>query len=108
MFTASTETDRTLLLDIQEGVKQLNLQATADASAYEKPHMIMPFTLDPDFICRPSIEQWMKEQFTRPTQRMALVGMGGFGYAPCNYTKAILIREQEVEAGHTICAPNLY
>ncbi|RBR09586.1 uncharacterized protein FIESC28_09805 [Fusarium coffeatum] len=69
----------TLLLDIQEGVKQLNLQVTGDASAHEKPHMMMPLTPDPDFICRPSIEEWMKKQFAEMTQRMALVGMGGFG-----------------------------
>lgn len=78
---APTDIDRTLLLDIQEGVKQLNLQATADASASKEPRMMMPFTPDPDFISRPSVEAWMKEQFGQPTQRMALVGMGGFGYA---------------------------
>jgi hypothetical protein len=81
MFIAPTDMDRTLLLDIQQGVKQLNLQATGDTSASKKRHMMMPFTPDPDFICRPSIENWMSEQFDRPTQRMALVGMGGFGYA---------------------------
>ncbi|CAG7556414.1 unnamed protein product [Fusarium equiseti] len=68
-----------ILGSIKEGVDRLQLQPAEDAMPYKKPHLMIPFTPDPDFIHRPSIEEWMNDQFFRPIQRMALVGMGGFG-----------------------------
>jgi hypothetical protein len=40
---------------------------------------MVPFTPNPNFVDRPDIETWMQDQYTQPSQRMALVGMGGFG-----------------------------
>ena len=67
-------------MDIQDGVKQLALRTTEDASISRKPHRIVPFPPDPDFVQRPAIWRWMKDQYSEPARRMALVGMGGFGY----------------------------
>ncbi|KAF4970220.1 hypothetical protein FSARC_2685 [Fusarium sarcochroum] len=68
-----------LLVDIHEGVKRLGLQPTEDASISYKPHLMVPFTPDPDFVHRPTIEKWIQDQYSHPNHRMALVGMGGFG-----------------------------
>ncbi|KAJ0306108.1 hypothetical protein Brms1b_010559 [Colletotrichum noveboracense] len=68
-----------VLVDIQEGVKQLGLQATEDATISRKPHRMVPFPPNPYFVHRPPIERWMRDQYGRPDRRMALVGMGGFG-----------------------------
>ncbi|KAF9761682.1 hypothetical protein IL306_003749 [Fusarium sp. DS 682] len=68
-----------LIVEIHEGVKQLALHPTKDASILNKPRFMVPFTLDPDFVHRPLIEKWMEEQYSKGAQRMALVGMGGFG-----------------------------
>ncbi|OBS15388.1 hypothetical protein FPOA_13777 [Fusarium poae] len=68
-----------ILVDMHERVKRLGLQPTEDASVSRKPHFMMPFTPDPDFVHRPMIEKWMQDKYSQPSQRMALVGMGGFG-----------------------------
>jgi len=70
---------RTVLIDIQEGVKQLGLQTAKDASISRKPQRMVPFPPDPDFVHRPAIEKWMQDQYNQPGRRMALVGVGGFG-----------------------------
>lgn len=67
-------------MDIQDEVKQLALRTAEDASISRKPHRIVPFPPDPDFVQRPAIWRWMKDQYSEPARRMALVGMGGFGY----------------------------
>ncbi|KAF6782559.1 Kinesin light chain 5 [Colletotrichum sojae] len=67
------------LVDIQEGVRQLALQATEDATIARRPHRMLPFPPNPDFVHRPPVEKWMRDQYGGPDQRMALVGMGGFG-----------------------------
>ncbi|KAL1855871.1 hypothetical protein VTK73DRAFT_8451 [Phialemonium thermophilum] len=68
-----------MLMDIQDGIKQLSLSTTEDRSVSDKPHRVVPFPPDPDFVQRPALWRWMAEQYSRPGQRMALVGMGGFG-----------------------------
>jgi hypothetical protein len=68
-----------ILIDIHRGVRQLRLQPADDASVSRRPHLMVPFTPDPDFVHRPVIEKWMHDQYNKPNQRMALVGMGGFG-----------------------------
>ncbi|KAJ0335221.1 hypothetical protein COL922a_009554 [Colletotrichum nupharicola] len=45
-----------ILVDIQEGVKQLGLQATEDATISRKTHRMMPFPPNPYFVHRPPIE----------------------------------------------------
>ncbi|KAM0362981.1 hypothetical protein ACHAPK_011328 [Fusarium culmorum] len=68
-----------LLADIYEGVKQLGLRPIENASFSFKAHLMVSFSPNPDFIRRPTIEKWMQDQYRQPSQRMALVGMGGFG-----------------------------
>jgi hypothetical protein len=70
---------RAVLVDIQDRVKQLWLQSTEDASASRKPHRMVPFPPDHDFVRRPAIEKWMQDQYAQSGPRIALVGMGGFG-----------------------------
>ncbi|ESU10201.1 hypothetical protein FGSG_12516 [Fusarium graminearum PH-1] len=47
-----------------------------------KPCFCVPFVRDRDFVDRPDILTWLKEQYAGSAGRMALVGMGGFGYGP--------------------------
>jgi hypothetical protein len=45
-----------------------------------KPHFMIPFPRDPDFVDRPVLRGWLEEQYNAsPARRLALVGMGGFG-----------------------------
>ncbi|KAH7125055.1 hypothetical protein B0J13DRAFT_598998 [Dactylonectria estremocensis] len=69
----------TLLLDIRQRIEGVSLQPEEDVSIARKPCFILPFERDPDFVDRPDIMAWIKEQYTGPVGRMALVGMGGFG-----------------------------
>lgn len=50
-----------------------------NAQRPRNPCSIMPFEPDPDFVDRPDILAWMKEIFEGPTNRVALVGLGGVG-----------------------------
>ncbi|KAJ4176011.1 hypothetical protein NW767_015588, partial [Fusarium falciforme] len=54
-------------------------QPRGDESIARKPCFCVPFNRDPDFVDRPDILTWLKEQYTGSAGRMALVGMGGFG-----------------------------
>ena len=72
----------TILLDIQQRIEGVSLQPEEDVSIARKPCFNLPFERDPDFVDRPNIMAWMGEQYTGPVGRMALVGMGGFGYEP--------------------------
>ncbi|KAH7124365.1 hypothetical protein EDB81DRAFT_731294 [Dactylonectria macrodidyma] len=69
----------TLLLDIRQRIEGVSLQPEEDVSIARKPCFSLPFERDPDFVDRPDIMAWIKEQYTGPVGRMALVGMGGFG-----------------------------
>ncbi|KAM0339924.1 hypothetical protein ACHAPU_010757 [Fusarium lateritium] len=68
-----------ILVEIREGVEQLRLQPADNTSNLLKTHLMVPFTPDPDFIHRPTIEKWIQDRYNQTNQRMALVGMGGFG-----------------------------
>ncbi|KAH8661168.1 hypothetical protein BGZ61DRAFT_485518 [Ilyonectria robusta] len=72
----------TLLLDIRQRIEGVSLQPEEDVSIARKPCFSLPFERDPDFVDRPYIMAWIKDQYTGPVGRMALVGMGGFGYEP--------------------------
>ncbi|CAM1512017.1 Fc.00g095300.m01.CDS01, partial [Cosmosporella sp. VM-42] len=69
----------TLLHHISRGIENLSLQTTVDVSLARKPHFIMPFPRDPDFVERPALQTWIELQCAGPASRMALVGLGGFG-----------------------------
>lgn len=80
-ITAILQIDQTkLLLDINERIENLSLQSVEDRSKDCKPHFLIPFPRDPDFVDRPVLQEWLEEQYnTNPARRIALVGMGGFG-----------------------------
>ncbi|KAM0332410.1 hypothetical protein ACHAQA_002690 [Verticillium albo-atrum] len=68
-----------LLLDIQEGIKDLQLNSVTTSSDARKTHFVIPFPRDPHCVDRPPIWSWLKEQYASTATRIALVGMGGFG-----------------------------
>lgn len=68
------------MLDIRQRLEGVSLQPLRDKSNAHKPCFYVPFNRDPDFVDRPDILTWLKEQYTGAAGRMALVGMGGFGY----------------------------
>ncbi|KAI8710446.1 hypothetical protein NCS52_01574800 [Fusarium sp. LHS14.1] len=70
----------TILLDIRQRFEGVSLQPHGDRSITRKPCFSVPFDRDPDFVDRPDIMTWLREQYTGSAGRMALVGMGGFGY----------------------------
>ncbi|RSL64168.1 hypothetical protein CEP51_013189 [Fusarium floridanum] len=72
----------TILLDIRQRFEGVSLQPHGDRSMTRKPCFSVPFDRDPDFVDRPDIMTWLREQYTGSAGRMALVGMGGFGYGP--------------------------
>lgn len=69
----------TTLLGIRQRFEGVSLQPHGDKSIARKPCFYVPFDRDPDFVDRPDIMTWIKEQYTSSAGRMALVGMGGFG-----------------------------
>ncbi|KAJ4193670.1 hypothetical protein NW759_016585 [Fusarium solani] len=69
----------TILLDIQQRFAGVSLQPRRDESITRKPRFCGPIDRDPDFVDRPDILTWLREQYTGSASRMALVGMGGFG-----------------------------
>ncbi|KAJ4167392.1 hypothetical protein NW754_011207 [Fusarium falciforme] len=64
----------TILLDIRQKFEGVSLQPMT-----RNPCFSVPFDRDPDFVDRPDIMTWLREQYTGSAGRMALVGMGGFG-----------------------------
>ncbi|KAH7464012.1 hypothetical protein FOMA001_g17831 [Fusarium oxysporum f. sp. matthiolae] len=93
-ITLSLQIDQTtLLLNIRQRIEGVSLQPEEDASIVRKPCFTVPFERDPDFVDRPDIIAWLKEQYTRPAGRMALVGMGGFGKSQVAIQFAHYIRD---------------
>ncbi|KAL7921812.1 hypothetical protein ACQKWADRAFT_294513 [Trichoderma austrokoningii] len=80
-ITAILQIDQTkLLLDINQRIENLSLQAAENRLADPKPHFNIPFPRDLDFVDRPALREWLEEQYNAsPARRIALVGMGGFG-----------------------------
>lgn len=70
---------RVILLDVQRDLAELTARVPIDLSVTRKPHFIMPFPRDPDFVERPALQAWVKDQYDGSATRMALVGLGGFG-----------------------------
>nr|XP_036584338.1 Kinesin light chain 5 [Colletotrichum truncatum]KAF6793856.1 Kinesin light chain 5 [Colletotrichum truncatum] len=68
-----------LLFDLRKGLEDLKLGKAEDLSITRKPHFVVPFASDPDFVNRPNISEWMEKQYAGPASRFGLVGLGGFG-----------------------------
>jgi hypothetical protein len=61
-------------------MENVTLQPQDTVSMNHKPCFSVPFDRDVDFVDRPDIMMWLKERYNHPGGRIALVGMGGFGY----------------------------
>lgn len=70
---------RILLCGLQQGVQDLKFGKAEDLSIARRPHFVVPFPPDPDFVNRSDIRTWIEVQYAGPGIRFALVGMGGFG-----------------------------
>lgn len=68
-----------MLLKIQDKVEKLSIQPEVEVPVGHKPHFVVPFPRDPDFICRPDIQTWIREQYLGLLSRMAIIGIGGMG-----------------------------
>ncbi|KAH7001205.1 hypothetical protein EDB80DRAFT_879307 [Ilyonectria destructans] len=78
MFGLQVDQTR-ILLDINDKIEGISLQVADDSPRAHKPHFMVPFPADPDFVERPAIWTWLTERYEEPASRIALVGMGGFG-----------------------------
>lgn len=58
----------------------VSLQSEGNSTNTRKPCFALPFDRDRDFVDRPDVMAWLKDQYKSATSRIALVGMGGFGY----------------------------
>lgn len=69
----------TLLLQIKNGVDNFPASMDEDMSIAKRPHFVIPFPQDPNFISRPAIQAQIREHLKGTASRLALIGMGGFG-----------------------------
>ncbi|KAF5667156.1 kinesin light chain [Fusarium heterosporum] len=69
----------TILLDISQKFEGVSLGHHDQRSISHTPCFNVPFDRDSDFVHRPDVTEWLKEQYTGPSRRMALVGLGGLG-----------------------------
>lgn len=69
----------TLLFQIKTGVDRIPVTTNEDISIARKPHFVVPFSRDPDFVPRFIIQTQISEQLGCTASRLALIGMGGFG-----------------------------
>lgn len=76
---AATHVFRNILLSIERKIEQISIQPKIDVAVGEKPHFIVPFPKDEDFIPRPEIQTWIRQQYASARSRMALIGIGGIG-----------------------------
>ncbi|EJP61423.1 vegetative incompatibility protein HET-E-1 [Beauveria bassiana ARSEF 2860] len=69
----------TMLLHIKNGVDNFPAPTEEDVSIAKKPHFVVPFPQDPDFVPRPAVQAQIRKQLSGKASRLALIGMGGFG-----------------------------
>lgn len=68
-----------MLLNIQNKVENISIQPEIEVPVGQKPHFVVPFPRDPDFISRPEIQSWIREQYFGTSTRIAIIGIGGMG-----------------------------
>lgn len=75
---------------------------------------MVPFQQDPDFVARPVIQSWIDEHLKGATNRLALIGMGGFGYVVPGSVHVVIIanlgegnRRLPLKLRMALTAPNL-
>lgn len=61
-------------------IKDMSIQESDNHDNSRKPKCTVPFSLDPDFVERPEIWTQITDLYAGSSDRVALVGMGGFGY----------------------------
>lgn len=57
---------------------------------------MIPFATDPHFIDRPDITKWLTQKYRDSWSRLALIGMGGFGYEIALRLLKLLILNQHL------------
>lgn len=69
----------TILLNMSQKVEGMSLNHSDQRSTSRTPCFNVPFDRDTDFVHRPNITDWLDEKYNGPSNRMALVGLGGLG-----------------------------
>ncbi|KAG5656825.1 hypothetical protein KAF25_010378, partial [Fusarium avenaceum] len=87
----------TILLNMSQKVEGMSLNHSDQRSTSRKPCFNVPFDRDTDFVPRPNITDWLKEKHKGPSNRMALVGLGGLGRSQVAIHFAHQIQEQTPE-----------
>ncbi|KAI6758654.1 hypothetical protein HG530_010894 [Fusarium avenaceum] len=87
----------TILLDISQKVEGMSLNHSDQRSTSRTPCFNVPFDRDTDFVHRPNITDWLKEKYKGPSNRMALVGLGGLGKSQVAIHFAHQIQEETPE-----------
>jgi hypothetical protein len=64
---------------MSQKLEGVSLNQRDQRSTSRTPCFNVPFGRDDDFVHRPNITGWLKEQYAGPSNRMALVGLGGLG-----------------------------
>ena len=79
LFEIDAHLFRNILLNIEKKIEQVSIQPQIEVPVGEKPHFLVPFPKDVDFISRPEIQSWIREQYAGTRSRLALIGIGGIG-----------------------------
>ncbi|KAH6954720.1 hypothetical protein DER45DRAFT_646464 [Fusarium avenaceum] len=87
----------TILLNMSQKVEGMSLNHSDQRPTGRTPCFNVPFDRDTDFVPRPNINDWLKEKYKGPSNRMALVGLGGLGKSQVAIHFAYQIREQTPE-----------
>jgi hypothetical protein len=69
----------TILVNMSQKFDSVSLNPSDQRSTSRTPCFNVPFDRDTDFVHRPNITGGLKETYTGPSSRMALVGLGGLG-----------------------------
>ncbi|CAJ0546948.1 Ff.00g015750.m01.CDS01 [Fusarium sp. VM40] len=88
----------TILLNMSQKVEGMSLNHSDQRSTSRTPCFNVPFDRDTDFVHRPNITDWLDEKYNGPSNRMALVGLGGLGKSQVAIHFAHQIQEQTPES----------
>lgn len=68
-----------MLLKIQDKMEEISIRPEIELPVGQMPHFVLPFPRDADFISRPEIQSWIRDQYESTKYRAAIVGIGGIG-----------------------------
>ncbi|KIL94216.1 hypothetical protein FAVG1_02778 [Fusarium avenaceum] len=82
---------------MSQKVEGMSLNRSDQRSTSRTSCFNVPFDRDTDFVHRPNITDWIKEKYQGPSNRMALVGLGGLGKSQVAIHFAHQIQEETPE-----------